>query len=481
MIKKIKNFFRGLRKDNPYKRTVESKRYKKSVAYLRARPFVAFFLALGILLFIIILGSVISNLQKKEVVKTTPVKEIQVFSIGKTPTVLLQAQVESKGVITIVAQTAGIVQEVKVAEGEAVTSGQTLVSLSSTYQGGNAPVLQAQLAGAQLKNINDTYDLQKSIINDQRSVATASAENTEQLRRISEASVGETESLISTSEDLLDTLNEALAAAPPEDQPAIQGQVIQLQGAINQLRNGLRNTQYQVNTSNPPTTLSNVQKDMALKQLDVQEKALNLNREVSRIQYKLALVQQAVMFPASPFNGTVEHINVQVGQSVSPGTVIATVKSDDMHANVVLRAPRNIAQSVSRVEPSVFLIDGKKIELLPTYVSSVATDGQLHTITYTLPQDVSTKVTGASYIPVQVPIGYANTSSEVPFIPIDSVYESQSTSTVFLAENGKAVSRTVEIGPVYGGYVEVISGLKSGDQVITDRNVVAGDQVKITQ
>ena len=109
---------------------------------------------------------------------------MQVYNIGKAPTVTLQAQIDSQGIVQIVAQAPGIVQTVHAEEGDEVGQGQQIVSLSTNYQGGNAPALQAQLANTQLKNVNDTYSLQKDIIFQQRNIATASAENTEQLRRI---------------------------------------------------------------------------------------------------------------------------------------------------------------------------------------------------------------------------------------------------------------------------------------------------------
>jgi hypothetical protein len=66
----------------------------------------------------------------------------------------------------------------------------------------------------------------------------------------------------------------------------------------------------------------------------------------------------------------------------------------------------------------------------------------------------------------------------VPFIPLDAVFQTQDQSYVFVIQGGKAVSKSITTGQVVGGQVEVTSGLENKDQVILDRNVVAGDTVR---
>lgn len=467
-------------------KVTSSKRYRKTTTFIQRKPFTSFFLTLGLFLLILISGSVMASLSQKEVKPDPQVKEVGVYAIGKTPTVTLSAQVESKGVVKIVAQSGGIVQAVNVTDGQAVRQGQTLVSLSSNYQGGSAPALQAQLAGAQLRNIKETYDTQKSLIDNQRSVATASAENTNQLREISNKSLNDTRDLLSLNESLLTSLDDQIKQLELNDPtntslPTLRSQKAQLLSGVTQLRSSARSLEYQNNTNNPPTTLSNLQKEMTIKQLDLQEKALNLNKEVSKIQYNLALVQEGNMRPSAPFAGVVERVYVQVGQDVSAGDVIATLSNTTVNATAILRAPREIAQSISRIEASIFRINGKSIAATPTYVSSVATDGQLYSIIYSLPEEIAKTITDQQYLPVEVPVGYANTNSVIPFVPIDTVYESQNEATVYVVENKKAIARKVTVGALYGQYVEITSGLKNGDQVILDRNVVAGDSVKVAK
>lgn len=484
MLNRIKKSFqKTFSKRNPLK----SKRYKKTSVYLRSHPFIAFFSALGLLLLIIIIGQVAANLSKTTPEKKEAVAQVDTYSIGTSPTVSLQAEVNQEGVIEIVAQTPGIVQTVHVYEGQHVNAGNTLVSLSSNYQGGSAPGLQAQLARAQYKNVKDTFDTQKEIIGKQREIAEKSNNNTEELRKISDQAEGETSNLISINESVISNLDLAIEQAEqdptttPRDLAGLQGQRAQTQAGLNQIRNSLRSLEYSTDTNNPPTALANLQKDISLKQLDIQGKALELSKEVSKIQYNLALVQASLMNPAAPFSGTVEKVLVSPGQNVNPGTVLAVISSDNPKATLNVMVPQNIAQGVSRAEPSTLHISGKEVKIVPSYVSTVATNKLLYSITYNIPEEYISKVANNSFISIEVPVGYADTLASVPFIPIDSVFQSQTDSYVFVAEKDKAKVRNVKLGEVYGNYVEITSGIKNGDKVITNRNVVEGEKIEVMQ
>lgn len=459
-----------------------SKKYKYILTFIQKKPITSFVVTLIIFLLVLFISSQFSGQKLKDQTSEATPKKIKVFTVGKTPTITLQAQVKRNGIIEIVSQGAGIVSNIYVKEGESVYKGQTIISLSTNYQGGSAPALQAQLAAAQVDNINQTYTLQKDILSKQHDIATASAENTEQLRRISSKSLTDTKGLLDLNQSNLDQINSTLSSIDPTDSSysSLKAQQVQLQAAVDQLKSSVRSVEYSTDSSNPPTLLANTQKDLTIKQLDVQEKALDLNKKVSSIQYSLALVQQGLMNPSSPFKGTVQKINVQVGQNLSPGNVIAVISSSNITTAAVLRVPKQIADTISRIEPSRFRVDEKEFSLTPTYVSTVATDGELYTIIYDFPEGV-TGLTQGEYIEVEVPVGYAASQGAVPYIPIDSIYQTQEEASVFLAKKNTVISRKVNLGDVYGDFVTVLSGLNDGDQVILNRNIIAGDKILLSE
>ena len=467
----------------PYRRT-----YTRVTSFIQERPFTSFFLTLGLLFLIILLGNIFGG-AKAEKAKPALVKSVSVYAIGEAPKVVFQGKIDKIGVAKITALAGGVVQSIPVQEGDTVYKGTQILSLSSNYQGGNAAALQAQIAERQYKNVTDTYDEQTDLINKQKDIANKTNENAVNLQNLNAIASTESASLINSNQDYLNSLNQSLSTLQTQNQvnpdPAtqqqiqqLQGSINQLQGGLNQLRQGQRQLAYQADSNQPPAELANLQKDITLKQLDVQQKSLDMNKELSKLQAELAEVSASAMYPASPFAGTVQRIYVNVGQAVSPGTLLATVASNTMHTSVVVNVPENVAKNISRLEASNLYLGTHIYIVRPTFVSTEATDGSLYTVLYSIPDEDSSLVTDASYIKVEIPVGSPSTGATVPFVPIDAVYQTQDTSYLLVMNKQRAVTREVTLGSIYGSYVEVTSGLKSGDQVILDRNVVAGDRVE---
>lgn len=460
--------------------------YARGTTFIKRRPLTSFLLVLGLLLLVLIAGRLLQP-QPEEKDEQQVTKTVKVYGIGEGPQAEFQAKVEKSGVVQIVAQAGGIVQSIPVKEGQAVTKGQLIVSLSNNYQGGNAASVQRQIAQTQYQSAVDTYGAQIALINKQKDIATASASQAQQTRDITKQSLGETSDLINANQSQLDQMRQQFAtlqAATPtgttNPQVAeLQGAINQLQGGVNQLRSAQRTAELQSSNEQSPAQLANLQKDVAIKQLEIQEKTVALNKEVAKLQVNLAYVNEAIMYPSSPFAGTVERINVRIGQSVSPGAVLATITATTIESTAVLFVPQNVALVVEQGEPSYLIINGKSVAVTPYYVSSQATDGQLYTVYYDIPDAEQKNITDGEFITVKVPLGKANTTAAAPLIPIDAVYQTQDKTFVLVVNKDKAESRTITSSEVFGGYVQIESGLKSGDQIILNRNVIAGDKVKI--
>ena len=460
--------------------------YHRTVRFIKSRPLGSFLLVLGILLVLLIVGKIVQP-QTKAVVAQPAAETVKVYSIGTGPQATFQAKIEKSGVVKIVAQAAGIVSNIAVKEGDTVSQGEQLISLSSNYQGGNAASVQREIAQTQYQNVLDSFGEQNDLISRQRDVATASAQNAQQTRDITNQSVGETGDLINANQSQLDQINQTISGlqasntnnANTQQIQTLQGTANQLQSGINQLKEAQRTASYQGNNANPPALLANLQEDVALKQLDIQAKTLQLNKDVSKLQVSLAAVSEAIMYPSTPFSGTVDRVYVHPGDSVTPGTELASITGSDIDTTAVLLVPQAIAQAMTIGEPSTIMINGKSIVITPFHISAEATDGQLYTVIYAIPKNVQSNVTDGQYVDINVPLGAAKTTSVNPLIPIDAVYQNQEQASVLVMQNKKAVSKNVTLGNVFGNFVQVQNGLTSGDQVILNRNVIAGDPVKL--
>ncbi|MBI3342459.1 HlyD family efflux transporter periplasmic adaptor subunit [Candidatus Curtissbacteria bacterium] len=257
-----------------------------------------------------------------------------------------------------------------------------------------------------------------------------------------------------------------------------QAQISQFQGINNQLKSGLRNAEYQASGDNPPAQLAQLQSDIAQKQLDLQDKALELTKETSALQLKLAQVNEANYFPVSPFEGVVERVNVEVGQSVSPGTVLATITGTDKTATAQAFVPLTIARQISKLTTSTLHLPGGTVDLYPTYVSEEATEGQLYSVLFAIPAEFENNTTDRSFITIELPIDQDTTNTADPFVPIDSVHQTQDEAFVFVIADKKAAAKKVTLGEVQGSYIQVLNGLAQNDQIILSRNVIAGDKVE---
>ncbi|OGD84739.1 hypothetical protein A2165_03155, partial [Candidatus Curtissbacteria bacterium RBG_13_40_7] len=299
----------------------------------------------------------------------------------------------------------------------------------------------------------------------------------------------ETKSLIDLNQSILDQLDstirnlEAGNVGGVNDAAILQAkaQKSQFLAAQNQLKSAQRNLEYQTDEDNAPTQLANLGRDLALRQLDIQEKSLVLSRDISRLQLALAAISESLYHPTAPFSGTVERVYVRVGQAINPGMPILTFAGEDSSLSVIAKVGQETAGKLSRLESSHLYVGSKEIDAIPTYISQEATDGQLYSVIYDIGQENLDQLTDASYIDVDIPIGYADTTTAIPYLPIDAIFQTQDENIVYVVKDDKAASKKVELGSVAGRYVEITSGLEEGDQIILNRNIIEGDKVKVVE
>ena len=462
-----------------------ARRKKQIGTQFMRHPILSVVITLLLLLGLIAAQSAMRKPQpQKEVQK--PARTVDIFSIGQAPRIKAQAQIEKSGVIKIVAQTSGVVQQIPVKEGQAISQGQNLAYISTSYGGGSTLSVQREIAQKQYANAKDTYDEQKDLIARQREIAEKSDTNTDELRSISAKSIDESKSLLTVNTDILNNLNQDIAQLEATNSADVNRSSIQAlkqsktvyQSTANSLASSIRNLEYSSDSDGVQAELANLNKDVALKQLAIQEKALTLSRDVSYLQFQLASINESLAYPASPCFGVVEKVHVKFGDVVSPGMTLFTISTTDKSALAVALVSYDVASQVSILEPSVLLVGSQTVSVMPSYVSQEATDGVLYSIYYAIPEQLVQRATEGGYIEVEIPVGNAGTTSVVPYIPLDAIHQTQDGAYVYLAKKNRVAATKVKLGTVYGQYVEVLDGIRAADHVILDRNVIDGDQIK---
>lgn len=479
---------RILKKAASFRRPVV-KKYRqistKTLIFIDKRPIRSFLILLGVVLGLIIISNSLPQ-AKKEAPKVEIVKTVKLYRIGKAARISAQAQIKKTGVIQITAQAPGIISFIHKFEGESVSKGTLLVSISSNYYGGNSTSLQRQIAQKQYEGVSATYPTQKEVIQKQKEQAQKSDENSDLLRDITSKSNQETQNLITLNEQILKTLDEDLAKLQLD--PTTNRQLIlttqqlksQYLASTNQAKAALRSSEFQSASDKPSAQLSDLTREITIKQLEIQEKQLDINKEISKLQLALAQVNEAIYFPTAPFSGIVERVFVKPFESVNLGTplfIISQTKEEDPITAIAF-VSKDIAQRVSLLEESILHLGNTTYATRPYFISTEAVQGTLYAIYYPLPEELSPAVVSGGYITVDIPVGYPDTAGAAPFVPIDAIYQTQTNSYLFVEEDKKAKSREVKLGQVFGSFVEIESGIETGDSIILNRNIIEGDKVQ---
>lgn len=470
--------------------------FQRFLQVINRRPFASFIVFLLLLLGLVVVGEALRKPAPEPEEEVAPATKVNVFSQDGQPMLEFTAKVEKSGVITVVAQSPGIVRSINVTEGKTVGQGASLVSLSSTYQGGTAQSLSRQIAQRNLQFTEETYGIQKDIVSKQRELANKADIQGDELREINRKSLDDTRGLISLNEEIFNTLDSQIRQLEASNVngsndaaifSAKQGKAAVAAGLLN-LRSGLRQAEYQTADDKTPAQISDFSRDVALRQLDIQEKSLDLGKDIAELNLKLARISEQTMFPAAPCAGVVERVYVKPGDAVSPGMPIATIRANNTQANAVVAVPAEISRQINQLEPSVFMSNGKEIKLYPRYISTEATEGSLYGVFFTLPEELANAVTQGTSLTVKIPVGGKKTVSKDVIAPIDAIYQTADKAYIYVVEtatqsaeagqSGQTASlREVELGNITGEYVEVESGLQPTDQVITTRGITNGQRV----
>jgi RND family efflux transporter MFP subunit len=186
----------------------------------------------------------------------------------------------------------------------------------------------------------------------------------------------------------------------------------------------------------------------------------------------------------APISGTVDMVMLKVGQAISPGVPLCQIVN---LGNLKVRGdvPENYAAKVQRGAPvQLYFPDlGKEVSSRITYVSpSISTTNRTFTVEAALP--AGSGQYRANMIAVMKIADYENARAIV--VPVNLLYqENGGQNYLFVAEKSstekQATARRVpvQVGRTYNGMVEILSGLKPGDWIITSgvQNLTGGELV----
>ena len=185
------------------------------------------------------------------------------------------------------------------------------------------------------------------------------------------------------------------------------------------------------------------------------------------LENKMNALQEQVRMSKiiSPIDGTVDGVNIKVGQSVMPGLNSITVIN---FSNLKVKA--DVAESyANRVKT------GNEVQILfPDMNDSITSkisyaSRAISALTRTFAVEVL--LDGSKeYDPIMVTkLRINDFQSPAPEIVVPVKYIQRGTAEVYVlvAQNGKAVKKVIKTDREYNGLIEVTSGLNAGDMLIT--------------
>lgn len=200
------------------------------------------------------------------------------------------------------------------------------------------------------------------------------------------------------------------------------------------------------------------------------------------LENKIGSVQEQIRMSRiiSPIDGTVDLVSIKIGQTVSPG-LNAIVVVNFSNLKVKADVSESYASKVKNGNEVLILFPDMNDSVTSTvhYASRA-----INLLTRTFPVEVILNG-NKEYQPNTVAKlrinDYASTAPEL-VLPVKYIQKGTEESFVMVDENGKAVKKTVTLGREYSGMAEVLSGLKEGEQLITEGYdlVNDGDKIKAT-
>lgn len=228
-------------------------------------------------------------------------------------------------------------------------------------------------------------------------------------------------------------------------------------------------------------TLFQKQKSLWDQKIGTEIQFLQAKNNLESIDRKMATVRQQLEMTRikSPINGTVDVIDLKVGQAFSPGMPGLRVVNFSK-----LKVQAEVAEAyiskVKKGDPVEVYFPDQKIttKATITYAGKV-----IDPLNRTFRVEVNMSGKEAALHPNQVAIVRIAdyTSDKAIALPLAIIQNTPEGSYLFIAEGGKAKKQMVKTGLNYAGKLEILEGLKAGDRVITSgyQDLVDGQKINL--
>ncbi len=199
--------------------------------------------------------------------------------------------------------------------------------------------------------------------------------------------------------------------------------------------------------------------------------------EASFEQAKLRLEDTII---ESPISGFIANVKAEEGQFIPQGSsLINIVKLDPVYVQVGVSS--DVLVNIEKGEEvEVELLDYKN-ELRKGLIETISPVRDQQSQLYTVKVKVNNKdnkIKAGMFADVYFTL---NSKEKATVIPADSVIDLDGNPYVFVEENGKAIKKEIKVGLINNDKVEVLEGIKSGENIIVQghKSLQNGDNVEV--
>jgi membrane fusion protein, multidrug efflux system len=180
----------------------------------------------------------------------------------------------------------------------------------------------------------------------------------------------------------------------------------------------------------------------------------------------------------SPINGTIVKKNIEVGEFVNPGTVIASVVDISKLKAMVMVNEKDVYNlhtgRKAIIRSDVF--PGKEFKGEITYISPKGDDNHNYQVEVAVTNDNKQPLKAGTFVRVDFDINYAINGLQ---IPKSALVEGMKNPYIYIVKNNKTEARKLIIGREIGENVEVVNGLSEGEQIVTSGQINLADGSKV--
>lgn len=253
--------------------------------------------------------------------------------------------------------------------------------------------------------------------------------------------------------------------------------LIQIDNKLNQL--ALQATQLNIDKLQKDVTRYNtLYAGNATTELQLNQTKFDYENAVNKAEQIRKQIQDATV--KSPISGRIVKKEIEVGEFVNAGTVLATILDVSRLKVQVMVNEKDVYQ----------LHEGQKVKVTADVLSGKMYSGQISYIAprgneeHSYPVEITVANSGQLKAGTFVNVDFSQKSKEKSLqIPRIALVESIKNPYVYVVNQNVAQQRKLTIGRELGDNIEVLSGLQPGDQVVTtgQLNLTNGKSVQVSK